>query len=193
MANKKYVSLSKLQTFLENLKTTFASLSHKHTTADLTDYKVDTALSPTSTNPVQNKVLDAEFDAISQAMGVLEEAIDGKADSSHNHNDTYYTETEIDQKLSGKANSSHTHTIGDVTNLQSSLDAKVPTSRTINNKPLSANISLSASDVGAAPSTHTHDDRYYTQEQIDGMEFITSDDINEICGTTVYMSSDVEL
>lgn len=29
---------------------------------------------------------------------------------------------------------------------------------------------------------HTHDDRYYTIEQIDGFEFISIADIDEICG-----------
>lgn len=43
-----------------------------------------------------------------------------------------------------------------------------------------------------ADTDHLHDDRYYTQEQIDSMEFITTDDINEICGTTIYMASEVE-
>lgn len=37
---------------------------------------------------------------------------------------TTYTKTEVDTKLWGKANTSHTHTIADVTNLQTSLDAK---------------------------------------------------------------------
>lgn len=96
MAQKKYISLSKLQTFLENLNNKFAALSHGHTTADLTDYAVDSALSSTSTNPVANSILDAEFEAVSQAMGVLEQAIDSKADSTHDHNDIYYTKTEID-------------------------------------------------------------------------------------------------
>ena len=96
MANKKYVSLSKLQTFLDNLKNVFALVSHKHTTADITDYTVDTALSPDSTNPVQNNVLDAEFEAIGKSFEALESAIDDKADSTHNHNDIYYTKTEID-------------------------------------------------------------------------------------------------
>ena len=44
---------------------------------------------------------------------------------------------------------SHNHTISNVDNLQTALDSKVPTSRTINGKPLSSNISLTASDVGA--------------------------------------------
>lgn len=111
MANnsKKYVSLSKLSTFLDNIKTKFAAISHKHTMNDITDYTVDNALSSTSINPVQNKVIDAEFEAISEAMNALDLAIDGKAPSSHNHNDLYYTETEVDTKLSGKADSTHNH------------------------------------------------------------------------------------
>lgn len=43
----------------------------------------------------------------------------------------------------------------------------VPTSRKINNKPLSDDITLTAGDVGAAASSHTHDDRYYTENEID--------------------------
>lgn len=89
----------------------------------------------------------------------LQEALDGKAASSHTHNDVYYTESEIDgivsglnTSIAGKAASSHTHTISNVTNLQSTLDAKVPTSRTVNGKALTANIILSASDVGADAS-----------------------------------------
>ena len=81
MAQKKYVSLSKLSTFLENLNNKFAALSHKHTTSDISDYVVDNELSPTSINPVQNKVIDAEFDAIANAMGALENVIDKKAES----------------------------------------------------------------------------------------------------------------
>ena len=66
------------------------------------------------------------------------------------------TKSYVDSAVSTKANSSHTHSISNVTNLQSSLDAKVPTSRTVNGKALSSNISLTASDVGAAASSHSH-------------------------------------
>lgn len=129
--NKKYISLTRLSDFLDNIKTRYSQIGHTHKLNDLTDYTVDTSLSSTSTNPVQNKVIDAEFDAIADAMGALETAIDGKADEAHNH------------------------TIADVTNLQTTLDAKVPTSRTINGKALTSNVTLSAADVGA-----------YTQDEV---------------------------
>lgn len=64
---------------------------------------VDSALSTSSTNPVQNKV--------------------------------------INNALNGKANSSHSHSISNITNLQSALDSKSKTG-------------------------HTHDDRYYTKNEI---------------------------
>lgn len=50
---------------------------------------VDTALSGTSTNPVQNKVINA--------------ALNGKAANSHTHDSRYYTEAEIDAMLDEKA------------------------------------------------------------------------------------------
>jgi len=53
---------------------------------------------------------------------------------------------------------SHNHTIANVDNLQTTLDGKVPTSRTINGKALSTNITLSASDVSA-----------YTKTEIDNL------------------------
>ena len=40
---------------------------------------------------------------------VLKGLVDGKAASSHTHDDRYYTESEMTTKLNGKANSSHTH------------------------------------------------------------------------------------
>ena len=40
---------------------------------------------------------------------VLKGLVDGKAASSHTHDDRYYTESEMNTKLNDKANSSHTH------------------------------------------------------------------------------------
>ena len=120
MAQKKYVSLSRLSTFLDNLKTTFSSLGHKHKLSDITDYTVDSTLSSTSTNPVQNNVIKA------------------------------------------------------------SLDEKVPNTRTVNGKALSTDIMLSASDVDT-----------YTKTEIDSMEFITTSDIDEICGSSIVNANEV--
>ena len=64
------------------------------------DTSVDSALSSTSTNPVQNKVINTKLDS-----------------------------------------------------MQSDIDSKVPSSRTVNGKALTTNITLSASDVGALPNT----------------------------------------
>ena len=54
----------------------------------------------------------------------VDEAVSAKADAGHNHNNVYYTETEIDSLLADKANSSHTHTIVNVSGLQNALNGK---------------------------------------------------------------------
>ena len=124
--------------------------------------------------------------------------------------------TELENALAEKAEKEHDHAIADVTDLQTSLDLKVPTSRKINNKALSDDITLTASDVGADPagsaasalsdaklyaddllknapdSEHDHNDLYYTKEEIDSMELITVADIDNICGATItYASTEV--
>ena len=60
---------------------------------------------------------------------------------------TYATKTELTSGLAGKANTEHTHEIADVTNLQTTLNAKVPTTRTVNGKALSANVVVGGGDI----------------------------------------------
>ena len=48
------------------------------------------------------------------------------------------------------------HLAGASSNIQNQLNAKVPTTRKVNGKALSSDITLSASDVGAAASSHNH-------------------------------------
>lgn len=80
--------------------------------------------------------------------------------NDHNHDDRYYTETEVNDLLGSKADASHTHTVDSkldaastnpVQNkvVNSALSEKVPISRTVNGKPLTFDISLTAIDVGA--------------------------------------------
>ena len=135
MATKKYVNLNNLSTFLSSLRQTFSEVGHKHNISDISDYTVDSSLSSSSSNPVQNKVIDAEFEAVSNAMGALDLAIDGKADIGHDHNDLYYTETEIDTKLLEKSNVGHNHSYNDLTDKPSipSIDG-LATEIYVNNK-----------------------------------------------------------
>ena len=49
----------------------------------------------------------SEYDGL--IKGYITNALKGKSDSGHNHNDIYYTETEINTKLAGKSDTNHNH------------------------------------------------------------------------------------
>ena len=118
MANKKYVSLSKLSTFLDNLKAKFALKTHTHTKSEIADLVIDKELSSTSSNPVENKVLDAEFEAISHALSIYDLALNDKADKEHNHDDEYYTQIQVDEKLATKLSFTEEQKLTDEQKLQ---------------------------------------------------------------------------
>ena len=61
---RKSVSLSKLSRFLDKFKETFAFKSHKHSLTDISNYTIDSSLSSTSSNPVQNSAVTAKFDEL---------------------------------------------------------------------------------------------------------------------------------
>lgn len=122
---------------------------------------VDAELSATSTNPVQNKVIKS--------------ALDGKSNTDHTHDDRYYTESEINSKLSGKQdkmNFAAVATSGSYNDLVNKPaiptipgSLKNPNALTISLNGASQgaydgstvkNINITASSVGAAPSSHTH-------------------------------------
>lgn len=99
---KTYVSLSKLSTFLDNLKNTFSALGHKHTISDLTDYTVDTELSNTSTNPVANSTIKTAIEALNTVAS-------GKAAATHEHtiSDVADLQAALDDKVNGIVFESH--------------------------------------------------------------------------------------
>lgn len=87
-----------------------------------TKVTVDTSLSSSSTNPVQNKVINTALNgksntghdhtsdeihyAYDQNVSVTT-ILENKAAKNHTHDDRYYTETEIDTKLNGKMNNDY--------------------------------------------------------------------------------------
>lgn len=44
-----------------------------------------------------------------------------------------------------------------------------------------------------ADTDHNHDEKYYLKTEIDNMEFITTDDIDSICGTTIQIATASEV
>lgn len=70
MAKEKLTTLENLTYFLSWITRKFSAIGHKHTKSEITDLVVDSALSETSENPVQNK-------AVKAAVQTLE---DSKAD-----------------------------------------------------------------------------------------------------------------
>ena len=114
---KKYASITSLQSLIDNIKLKFATLVHTHKLSDITDYKVDNELSSTSTNPIQNKVVNEEFDTVAQAMNTLQNYVNTKADSTTVAN-TYETKTDATAKKEA---------------LEATLDTKVDNTDTISN------------------------------------------------------------
>lgn len=88
----------------------------------------------------------------------------GIASASHNHDDVYYTETEVDTLLSGKASSSHSHDISDVTGLQTALDGKADD---IHSHDIADVTGLQAALDGKAASSHVHDASAITTGTLD--------------------------
>lgn len=103
----------------------FLSAEDKTKLNNLEQITVDSTINATSTNPVQNKVINTALTGKANTNHThsitnitnLQSQLDGKANSVHTHDDRYYTETEMDSKLNGKANSSHTHTASQISDL----------------------------------------------------------------------------
>lgn len=164
MAQRKYASLESLQTFLNNIKNLFATKE---------DVDEKSKVQIVTVGETENSTEDISTLKIHKlTRGQYEEKL---ANGTIDQNALYLTpDEELDltlyatiEKLDTKAELVHSHKISDITNLQSSLDEKVPASRTVNGKKLTSDITLSASDVGAATTSHSHNDIYYTESEID--------------------------
>ena len=165
------------------------------TSVDDSDTKitVDSSMSSTSTNPVQNKVVNS---AIAEAKAYADSAASKiKSDLLNGAGAAYDTLKELGDLIvdntdaidaleiiaSGKANSEHGHAIADVSGLQTALDGKaasshgahVPTPETANSAKFLRNDNtwqtVTPANIGAAASSHgTHVTYSTTNPVMDG-------------------------
>ena len=125
-------------------------------------------------------IADTKLATISTANKVAQSAVTnlttdlaGKAASIHQH--AIADTTGLQTALDGKAASSHTHTIANVTGLQTALDGKqasgsyAPATGIAPSAITGTAVITTDSRLSDArtPTTHTHDDRYYTESEID--------------------------
>jgi hypothetical protein len=103
-----------------------------------------------------------QADTATSANSVAWDNVSGKPSSftpsSHTHDDRYYTESEIDTKLSGKSDTTHNHNstyLGITAKAESAKSADSVAWSNVSGKPSTY-----------TPSSHTHDDRYYTESEI---------------------------
>ena len=90
--------------------------------------------------------INNNIDTINGNISTINNTLNNKSDITHNHDDRYYLESEVDSKLNGKANSSHTH------------DDRYYTETEVNNLL-----------NGKSNNGHTHDDRYYTESETNNL------------------------
>lgn len=130
---------------------------------------VDSSLSSSSTNPVQNKVVNS--------------ALAGKSNNGHTHDDRYYTESEINSKLSGKANSSHTHS--------QYYDSSISrTANTVLAAPNGSNGTASFRKLVASDlPSHTHN---YAGSSSAGGAALSSNAVNNIFGGSRQTSGNID-
>ena len=122
-------------------KGNYAASSHTHTKSQITDF-------PTLGTAAAKNVGDF-------------------AAASHNHDTAYYKKSEIDTKLSGVAVSGHTHKKADITDFPTSMPASdVSAWAKAATKPSYAWSEITGKPSTFTPVSHTHDDRYYTESEI---------------------------
>ena len=99
-----------------------AATSHTHTKSQITDFP-SSMKNPNSLTISLNGTSQGAYDgSAAKSINVTPASI-GAAASSHNHDDRYYTESEINTKLAGKSDTGHNH--DDRYYTESEIDSKL--------------------------------------------------------------------
>ena len=74
-----YVGKEAAKRIVSKAKEKFSPILHKHTKSDITDLIIDSELSSTSTNPIQNKAVYTAIDAIDANINDIQDQVDAKS------------------------------------------------------------------------------------------------------------------
>ncbi len=141
MAKKKYISLSNLTSFFNNLKNLFATKtdveaksdkSHTHSISDVTNLQT-TLNGKANSSHGTHVTFSTTSPAMDGTASVGSATTVARSDHKHPTDTSRASQTSLDaleDVVAGKANSSHTHIISNITNLQSTLDSKASSGHT---------------------------------------------------------------
>ena len=185
-----------IQTLLEEK----APKTHNHDDRYFTETEVTNKLNSLKED-LQAEIDEDVLVETNRAKGIenaLQSAIDGKAPKTHAHDDLYYTETEIDSlaeeiraEIDADVLIEKNRAVAIENALQAAVDGKapkshgnhVPTTQTANNAVFLRNdntwATITPANIGAAVEGHTHDDRYYTETEIDAKITTLNNAIND--------------
>ena len=134
-----------------------ANSSHNHDDRYYTESEINNTLANFESSI--NEAFGELEDAYEAADIALQTAIDGKSPLGHSHDDRYFTETEVTNRLAEKSDVGHDH--ADLYYDKDEMDARfINMGNTFNG--------MTNSLANKADKAHTHDDRYYTETEIDG-------------------------
>lgn len=175
-----------------DLTTVFALIDHTHSQylQSITKVMVEAVLTGTITSHDHLGVYSPAshvHDDRYYTETEVDDLLAGKSGTAHTHDDRYFTETEVTNLLAGKADSGHNHsgvyepaftkntafnknfgtTVGTVCQGNDSRlsDARTPTAHTHDDRYYTET-EVDTLLSGKAASSHTHDDRYYTESEI---------------------------
>ena len=127
---KKFVGLDGLKHFWTKAKTWIAGQITAEVTAKIAELVAnapeDLDTLKEIADWIKNHANDAsamntQINTNKSDISALKTSVAGKADTGHTHDDRYFTETEVTNKLAGKSDTGHTHTKAQITDFPKTI------------------------------------------------------------------------
>ena len=189
--------LSEVLILIENNKGTLESLTS-------TKINVSDIVNDLTTNSTSKVLSAAQGVAIKSLIDALDTAIDGKADSTHNHSASNITSgtMSVDRLPSGTTSAKGIVQLTNSTSSTSTTTAATPSSvksayDLANTAKTNAATAQTRADNAYTLASGKADasalNNYYTKTEIDGLQLISISDIDTICGSSIQVATASEV